>query len=211
MNQRALLFVTFALLVVTIVLFAIAWKYEQQKTLANNQTTEQKASAAASSGFDFLVQGRPVEAKLLLASKEIHRGDSLSVTLQLDKATFGTAGVGNEHDGSLTPTLSVGDCTVTPAQASSKSTDAMLPAFVWNWSVDNCQSSGDKVVQAILGFSGPEPNNGSDPIAFRDLQYVRVDDAFSWDLTLKIAGTIAALLTAASGLAVALKKKPSAA
>ncbi|MFZ0032465.1 MAG: hypothetical protein WAK84_11405 [Candidatus Cybelea sp.] len=176
-----------------------------------NKKAEENAEVAASSGFDFLVQGRSVVAQLILASPEIHRGDSLSITLRLDPSSSrDTAGLGNEYDGVLTPTLSVGDCTVTPALASSKSTKELLPAFVWQWSVDDCKSAGNKAVQVFLAFRPYRVDNGSDPVAYRGLQFVRFDDPFSWDQTLKILGVVAGLLSGLSALAAVFIRNVSA-
>ncbi|HVR47493.1 MAG TPA: hypothetical protein VMT95_12760 [Candidatus Binatia bacterium] len=184
-------------------------QYERQQA-ESNAKAQKDAEVAASSGFDFLVQGRSVAARLIPASTEIRRGDSLSITLRLDPGSSrSTAGLGNEYDGALTPTLSVGGCTVTPALASSKSTKAMLAAFVWQWSVDDCKSAGSKAVQVLLAFRPDRIDNGSDPVAYRGLQFVRFDDPFSWGQTLQVLGVVAGLFSAASALAAVFIRKVS--
>ncbi|MGA8534637.1 MAG: hypothetical protein WB615_11055 [Candidatus Tumulicola sp.] len=216
MNRRALLFVSLPLFIIATVLLLVGLyfalqrsQYERQQTKLNEQA-QTNAEVAASSGFDFLVQGRSVAAKLIPASAEVRRGDSLSVTLRLDNNPLpSTAGLGNEYDGVLTPTLSVGDCTVTPAVASSKATKEMLPAFVWQWSADDCKSAGSKAVQVLLAFRPYGADNGSDPVAYRGLQFVRFDDPFSWEQTLQVLGAVAGLLSAASALAAVFIRKVS--
>lgn len=216
MKRRALLFVTLPLFVIAIALLLVGFYFAFQRSQYEhrqaelNAKAEQDAEVAASSGFDFLVQGRSVVAKLIPASPEIRRGDSLSITLRLDaNPSRSTAGLGNEYDGVLTPALSVGDCTVTPAMASSKSTKAMLAAFVWQWSADDCKSAGSKAVQVLLAFRPDGAANGSDPVAYRGLQFVRFDDPFSWDQTLQVLGAVAGLLSAASALAAIFIRKAS--
>jgi hypothetical protein len=217
MTRRLLFGVALPLLVIAITLFLVglffAWlrSHQDQRQADLNKQAEKDAEVVASSGFDFLVQGRSVVAKLIPASSEIRRGDSLSITLRLDPSSSrSTAGLGNEYDGVLTPTLSVGDCTVTPALASSKSTKEFLPAFVWQWSVDDCKSAGSKAVQVLLAFRPYQADNGSDPVAYRDLQFVRFDDPFSWDQTLKILGAVAGLLSGLSALAAVFIRNASA-
>ncbi|MGA9946423.1 MAG: hypothetical protein WBE79_05150 [Candidatus Cybelea sp.] len=214
MTRRLLLSVALPLFVIAVTLFLVGLRFtdqrEQQQATSNDQA-RRNAEVAASSGFDFLVQGRSVVARLIPASSVVRRGDSLSVTLRLEPSSSrSTAGLGNEYDGVLTPTLSVGDCTVTPAMASSKSTKELLPAFVWQWSADDCKSVGNKAVQVLLAFRPYRADNGSDPVAYRDLQFVRFDDPFSWDQTLKILGVVAGLLSGLSALAAVFIRNVSA-
>ena len=204
-KQFTWLFVAFTLAAITIALFLAAYYIvakRQQQVDNLNKTAQEHAKVTASSGFDFLLQNRPVKARLFPAATEIRRGDSLSIVLRLDDlVTKSTNGLGNEFDGVLTPTLTVGDCSVTPLPAASKSTKEPLSAFVWQWSVDDCKSVGNKAVQVILVFTPSGAPNGSDPVAYRDLDFVRVDDPFSWDKTLQILGIITGFLTVAVALA----------
>ena len=185
-------------LIAIAVVFGIARaKYERQLLDAQRQA-QSAAQDAAASGKDFLVEGRAVTAKPLSLIQEIRRGDSLAVVFQLTPGHAGRpAGLGDEHGGRLIPTLSVANCQVTTqAPALAKSTKAPLAAFVWQWSVDDCKSAGVKAVQLLLAFDGPQ--NGSDPVAFRQLAFVRITDSFSWDDTIKVLGALTALLTVAS-------------
>jgi hypothetical protein len=214
MKQSTLLFVAFTLAAITIVLFLGAWTLvaeREDQTRKLNLQAQQNAEVAASSGFNFLLENRPVEARLFLAAEEFRRGDSLSIVLRLDNLPAkSTNGLGNEFDGVLTPTLTVGDCSVTPLPAASKSTKEPLSAFVWQWSVDDCKSVGNKAVQVILAFTPSGAPNGSDPVAYRDLKFVRVVDPFSWDQTLRILGTVTGFLTVAVALANVFIRKNSA-
>ncbi len=135
MNRHTLLFITLPLFVIAVALllvggiFAYQRSQSEQRQATVNDQAKKVAEGAASSGFDFFVQGRAVEAVLTPASTEIQRGDSLSITLRLKPGSFNnTSGLGDERDGVLTPTLSVGDCSVTPAQAGSKSTKELRTA-----------------------------------------------------------------------------------
>jgi hypothetical protein len=172
---------------------------EQQKTLMQK----------VSSGTQFLLgkNGHFVGAELQQLP-DVRRGDSLSVVFRLSdlgKAPS-TAGLGQEQGGRLTPTLTVGDCIVTPQEpALAKSTEQDIAAYVWQWSVDDCKTSGYKAVQLLLAYSGSGPK--ADPVAYRELAFVHVTDVVSTQDVITLVATLATVLGACAGIIGALKGK----
>lgn len=204
MSHRIFWFVTIPLAAIAIVLLCVVlvirFQSAQYETKLKDAIAQTAAVEAADSGNEFLVQGRRVQAEMLGLSDELRRGDSLPVVFRLRAGPAGRpAGLGDERDGNLTPTLSVADCVVTPqTNALPKSTTQMIAAFVWQWSIDDCKTVGNKAVQLLLAFNGPA--NGSDPVAYRRLGFIRVTDPFAWDVegVTKVLGAIVGLLSAFS-------------
>ncbi len=197
MNRRVFVVIGLLLAVVTIVLIVVsALQYQKKRGIAQEQARSDSRQAAAS-GTDFLIEGHLVKALPLRLPDEVRRGDSLAVVFKLKKGPDGasTSGLGNEQGGWFTPTLTVADCQVTAQQhALRKSTSEQIPAFVWQWSVDDCKSVGDKAVQLLLAFDGPL--KGPDPVAYRELAFIRVTDSFSWENTTQLLSALTGLLSA---------------
>ena len=153
------------------------------------------------SGTDFLLgkQRRYVRAVRLHLPDEIRRTDSLAVVFSLQD--LGTnakrdqkVGLADEKTGSLRPTLTAGDCTVTAQDSAlEKSTEEPFPAFVWQWSIDDCKTAGYKSVLLLLSYRG---NSAGDAVAYRDMQFVHVTDELSSQDVIAFVGAAATILAA---------------
>lgn len=201
--------VTLRFFLVTLVLLGVGlyladrYRRETDQQIKAQQAAQARAQASADSGTDFALQKSelagttPVVTRIPVTSKlegagpqvEMRRGDSLVLVFRL---TRGKAGGGANEEGTLTPMLTVADCTVTAQTAAlTKATTQPLEAFVWQWSIDDCKSTGFKAVQLLLAC-GPHCD---DPVADRQLAFIHVSDPFSWNDALPILGVITGSLT----------------
>jgi hypothetical protein len=232
-KNTILLRVTFPLLAITLALLlvigllAIRGNYYAQRT-AQQARVATAAESDASSGTDFRVQGRRVRADFEIAPEvlpsdapgqpgdaipKLQRGDSVPVVLRLKDLQGNTVscdggsndGLADECNGGLKPTLSVGDCQVTPSSADSISSSQPLPAFVWVWSIDGCQTTGFKAVQVLLSFDGH--SGTSDPVAFRGLAFFTINDPLSIEQAGQLLTAASTVLTIVSLVAAFFQKR----
>jgi hypothetical protein len=192
--KRVLLFVTLPLAVIAIAVFAYVDAY---RVLPPNVTYQ--------GGNEFGVEGQLVDAAVDPFPRSVNINDSLIITLRLKSATPGASpppmpppGVANETNGTLTPTLSGPDCTVTPQGGASQTmstSQTSLDAFVWTWSIDRCETSGDKAVLLALKYAGDGPT--SDPNPLQVVAHINVTEGPSLvgasQVVVIITGLLAAL------------------
>jgi hypothetical protein len=191
--KRVLLFVTLPLAVVAIAVFAYVDAY---RVLPPNVTYQ--------GGNEFGVEGQLVDAVVDPFPRSVSINNSLIITLRLKPAMPGASpppalppGVANETNGTLTPTLSGPDCTVTPQDGASQAmstAQTSLDAFVWTWSIDRCETSGDKAVLLSLKYAGDGPT--SDPNPLEVVAHIDVTEGPSLDAASRIVAIVTGLLAA---------------
>ena len=147
-------------------------------------------------GNQFLVQGRKFDVSLTTPPSHLEVGEPITVVLAFQPPSNpDTTGLGNEHDGTFNPSLSMSDCTVNPQQQPPQPSTQPIKAFTWTWTVSDC-SQGDKLLRATLDFTGP---SDSDAEPYRFSQYIRVVQPLTFlyllPLIPAIAGAITAVLT----------------
>ena len=147
-------------------------------------------------GNEFLVQGRKVDVNLTTPPTRLPVGEPITAVLSFQPPSNpDISGLGNEHDGTFNPSLSMSDCTVNPQQQPPQPSTQPIAAFTWTWTVSDC-SQGDKLLRATLGFAGP---SDSDAEPYRFSQYVKVVQPLTFlyllPLIPAIAGAITAVLT----------------
>lgn len=201
MTRRVL---TLALVIsLGIVASAVAYQFVAR----HQQPAQTTAPDRADSGSDFLLEGRPVRAFLDVDRSQVAIDSSITAVLRFTQLTLpnGTAGLGNEHDGFLEPTLQAADCGVQTPPGLSKSTKSSFPeAFVWEWTI-TCDKEGVKNVQVTLAFRPVAVPNDSDPIAFRKVAQFNVV-ASPGAQTLKVITALGALGAFISAIALLLDK-----
>jgi hypothetical protein len=197
-KRRVLLFVTAPLLVITVACIFLFQNAARERAAQD----EDIARSRSNSGSQFEIDGRTVNAKISGLDDQIKLGNASDIELRLDTIALpGTAGLGNELDGTLSPSLGVTGCSVTSIQADPKATNSPIAAFDWHWGVV-CSSAGEQDLQLTLAFKQtPGPPNGSDPIAYEYSQKVIVyDSALPLDEILKVLSVVGGLVTVISGV-----------
>jgi hypothetical protein len=147
-------------------------------------------------GHEFMVDGRGVDAVVLPFPRTVRRSDSFPVAFKLQPGPTGTpAGLANEANGTLTPSLTVAGCTVTPQSADvSKPTGQMIGNFFWQWTISGCNAAGVIVLQLLVHYDGHGVT--STPTAYRKTLYARVTDPFPLDAVLKVVGCLVGVVGA---------------
>jgi hypothetical protein len=201
------------LLAIGVVILIEKHRYDgyENTAIAKRSTLQIAAAKGAASGPDIELGNGDVDSPKYCIVKatppdlpsEIWRGDSIPVVFRLtdanDCAPHNISGFAPETNGLLTPTLIVADCTVTPqTQVLAKPTALEVQGFVWQWTVDDCTSTGEKAVLLLLMYSGKNP--AGDPVAYRALQFVHVTDNFTADEAIKFAAPVSLVLGAITSI-----------
>lgn len=192
-------FVAVAVLaVVSVITVALVVAYRDAIQSKTRERDELEARQLADSGTDFLLEDKPVRALLTVTPLQVKVNNSTTAILRLTTlATSATAGLGNERDGDLAPSLQAADCKVDSPSAQVKSTKLMIAAFVWRWAV-TCTSAGRKDILVTLAFESPDKSNDSDPMPFQTLRQFSAYDDWSTSVlgALAIGGGIASIISA---------------
>ncbi len=165
MKQR---FLIGALLLTSLVTLLLGLAYWRETRSTSGVSKAATLEQGADSGSDFFLEGQLVRAYLTVEPAQVRPNDSVKAVLKLGPLASKGAGpgLGNEHDGFLSPSIAASDCTAQTSQKDAKSTKSMIQAFAWSWSI-NCQTEGKKVVQITLAFRPAGAENDSDPVAFQ--------------------------------------------
>lgn len=203
-RRRLLIFVTLPLVVVALLLLAYAHYINQQndKALAECQK--------GSTGTDFVMDGAPVSALLILDQSTVQVNNSFNASIAFQSAPS-SSGLGALQDGDLTATLSADGCTNSSSDPPQRTTQELVSFVghepVWTWNV-RCGSPGLVCVSASLTF---HPNGQAESDAFNYHQ-----NRGLWSTQpilqqvpglLSVLASILALLTGAIGLARGFQAK----
>lgn len=189
--KRVLLFVTLPLAIIAIALLASV-----------NSDRLSAPEMSFSGGSEFYVDGTLVDAAVDPYPRKVQRDDSLIFTLRLQPESPSPSPAPddvNETNGTLTPTLTAPDCSVTPLGGlqTLPTQQATFDAFVWTWSVDSCKEPGDKALLLALAYVGNKGDEAdSDPRLVEGVAYVDFSDGPSWGTSAQVVGVITSFLAA---------------
>lgn len=190
-NRRTALSLASLFFVLTVALFLL-----NQRAKQNSADVQRSLEAShGNSGNQFLLEGKPVEARLEGVPDTLNVSDSFEPTLALKYIDVkDTQFLANEVGGTLIPELSVPGCQTNADQAPNKDTHQHIEAFVWRWNVI-CSSSGKRNLEIMLAFQPGSAPMGSDPLAYRYSQTILVRSGPSLEFITGILGVLTAIMT----------------